>query len=477
MKISLKRFSLNDLIPGGTPLWLRLGAVATVLVGSAVLGWRNEGRLGLVFAGLVVAMALIRWAQGGLVLLVASCLLMPFSIGTGTQTSINLSLILLVLIWVLWLADMVIQRSTHLHLGVPFLPGILLAVVATISFLVGNQSLIFFADMAPLRAQLGGLGIFWLSIAALILIAFRTNSLLTLKRMTWTFLIIGGVYLTCRLLPGFKAIGDLLFTNQSEGNSMFWILMTALAGGQLLFNDQLTTFKRLAFALLLVATLWVAWFQSRAWASGWLPSFTVIAVLIFLKNWRLAVFFGLIAGAGVLLLKPDLVSDLIAGDQYSINTRWVAWNILLTQLLKVSPWIGLGPANYYWYTPLYPILGYRVVFNSHNNYVDVVMQTGVIGMACLGWFMAAMSQVGLRLRSLVSREGGFAKGYVNGMLAALAGIAVAMLLADWFIPFVYNIGLQRLHASLLAWIFLGGLVAIDEMPQVAPKGEDKPADV
>ena len=35
------------------------------------------------------------------------------------------------------------------------------------------------------------------------------------------------------------------------------------------------------------------------------------------------------------------------------------------------------------------------------------------------------------------------------------------LLADWFLPFVYNIGLAGLRASILGWVFLGGLVALE----------------
>ncbi|NMC78657.1 MAG: hypothetical protein GYA59_04775 [Chloroflexi bacterium] len=35
-----------------------------------------------------------------------------------------------------------------------------------------------------------------------------------------------------------------------------------------------------------------------------------------------------------------------------------------------------------------------------------------------------------------------------------------MMLADWMLPFVYNIGFPGFQASLLVWLFLGGLVAM-----------------
>ena len=68
---------------------------------------------------------------------------------------------------------------------------------------------------------------------------------------------------------------------------------------------------------------------------------------------------------------------------------------------------------------------------------------------------------GWRLRKRYT--GDFAAGYVNGMLAAGAGALVIMLLADWILPFVYNIGFEGFQASVLVWLFMGGLVALENM--------------
>lgn len=51
----------------------------------------------------------------------------------------------------------------------------------------------------------------------------------------------------------------------------------------------------------------------------------------------------------------------------------------------------------------------------------------------------------------------------NGCLGGLAGTLWAGVHGDWFIPFVYNIGLTGFRASMLGWFFLGGLVAIEQM--------------
>jgi hypothetical protein len=49
------------------------------------------------------------------------------------------------------------------------------------------------------------------------------------------------------------------------------------------------------------------------------------------------------------------------------------------------------------------------------------------------------------------------------MLATGLGALVIMLLADWILPFVYNIGFPGFQASVLVWLFMGGLVALEQM--------------
>jgi len=42
-----------------------------------------------------------------------------------------------------------------------------------------------------------------------------------------------------------------------------------------------------------------------------------------------------------------------------------------------------------------------------------------------------------------------------------------MMLVDWFLPFVYNTGFPGLRTSVLAWMFLGGLAALDQVSRSA----------
>ena len=138
-----------------------------------------------------------------------------------------------------------------------------------------------------------------------------------------------------------------------------------------------------------------------------------------------------------------------------------------------NPITGLGPAAYRPYTRMQPLAyGYSLwqepLVNSHNNYVDIFSQTGVIGLALFLWFMAEVALLAWRLRKRY--RAGFLSGYVNGILAAWAGIMVAMMFLDWFLPFVYNVGFPGFQASVLVWLFFGGLVALEKLARVEEPG-------
>ena len=187
-----------------------------------------------------------------------------------------------------------------------------------------------------------------------------------------------------------------------------------------------------------------------------MSSFVCIAAIIAARSWRA----GLALVPVAILSALYLWSGLVSTDEYSISTRFDAWAIM-GQIIKINTLWGLGFANYYWYTPLFPIRGYAVSFNSHNNYVDIVAQMGLAGLVCFIWILWEVGRLGWGLRKQV--PDGFTKAYVYGALGGLAGMVVAGMLGDWVLPFFYNIGLTGFRASMFGWLFLGGLVSLEQM--------------
>lgn len=344
------------------------------------------------------------------------------------------------------------------------LPLFAFIVISLVAFGLGQVLNWFnFVQNAPLDAQLGGLAIFMISTLAFLLVANQMKDLKSLQAMTWTILGIGTFYIFVTVIPPLLSFRPLIFQANAIGG-IFWAWLPALALSQALFNRDLHWSVRLGLVVVTIATLYNGLVLNFRWKSGWVPSLLSVATILFFWSWRL------VLGLGVIGILPMLkfASDVISSDSYSVSTRVDAW-IILSQIIKANPILGLGFANYYWYTPLFPIRGWAVNFNSHNNYVDLIAQTGLAGLACFLWLFWELGRSGLGLLQRV--PDGFPKAYVYGAIGGLVGTLAAAMLGDWLLPFVYNIGLNGVRTGILAWLFLGGLVVLEQLyPVVKSNG-------
>jgi putative inorganic carbon (hco3(-)) transporter len=248
----------------------------------------------------------------------------------------------------------------------------------------------------------------------------------------------------------------------------FWVLLSALTAGQLMFNRDLSTRWRIYLIVILVAVFSYSFGDQQERTSNWLGVAIVLGVLLWLRlpKWR-----WLAMGALVVLAASGILFQAIytfAGGDAKWAESGGSREVLIERVLEVSmrnPITGIGPAAYRSYarmTPLYYLGGYYVEpwVNSHNNYVDLFSQTGIIGLALFLWFMLELLRVAWKLRD--HYRDGFAGGYVASMLGLWVGIMVIMALADWFLPFVYNMGFPGFQASVLCWMFLGGLLFLEQ---------------
>lgn len=428
-----------------------------VLLLAFLLGRHPSSMLLMLLAGVLLALFLLRRPELGIVAVLVSALVVPFSIGTGTQTRLHAALLLIPLLLVLWLLDMVMRHEARIVPSSTNTPLLIFVLSAAVSFVAGNMPWNYFAVRAPITAQVGGLIVFGLSAAVYLLVANRVNDVRWLKSLVSAFLALGALVVLGRLAPPLNAVVGRLVVSGAVG-ALFWVWLTALAGGQAIFNPALLQLHKVLLLGLATAGPTLNFLLNRGWASGWAPAMAAMLALIWLRSWRVGFIVTVLGLLGVLMLRPELPTDLVAADEYSIVTRQAAWEVILGQVIRANPVIGLGPANYYHYASLYPIMGYYLRFNSHNQYIDIIAQTGLVGLAVFSWLMAAIGLQAWRLRTRVTD--GFALGYVCACLAGLVGSLAAGWFADWFLPFVYNIGLAGTRASLLGWMFLGGLVVI-----------------
>jgi O-antigen ligase len=285
--------------------------------------------------------------------------------------------------------------------------------------------------------------------------------------MPWIFLGVGFVFFVFRLFPSSYWIMARIFVRQAVLGATFYTWLIAIAASQALFNPKLARGWRVALGILILMLFYVTLRgDDRYWISGWLPPLLALITVILLGKPGLGVFAVIIGGLFFLFNSSIITGIFNEGDNtYSTITRLEAWRIMI-EIIKVNPVFGLGMANYYFYTPLFPILGYKINFNSHNNYIDIIAQTGLVGLFCYLWFLGELGLLGWRMRSQVPE--GFPRAYVIGALGGLVGTLALGLLGDWVIPFVYNIGLEGFRSSMFAFLFLGGLVALARMYNVSP---------
>jgi hypothetical protein len=447
------------------------GLIATaVLVATAILARRPSARVLALLVGLAAGTVLLAQPALGPVALVAVALIVPIEFGTGTEVMLNPVTLLVPVLIVLWLLANAHRRELRIVHSRTVLPLLLFLASGLISLLAGNAT---WDPLVPRSAnftivQLAQWAIFGFSAAAFLLCANTIRSEAALRRLVYVFLLIGGGLAVLSAMVGARTLVNRVAT-LALIRAPFWILLLAVAGGQLLFNERLGNGWRLVCLACVGAVAVYAFIQEQEAVSNWVGGGTVGLMLVALRfrrlRWPLIIAVVVLALVGILF---PAVYNFAGGDvewQASGGSRLELIEHVVSVTMR-DPILGIGPAAYRPYARMQPLAyGYTVweepLINSHNNYVDIFSQTGLIGLGLFLWFMGEVAWLCWRLqrRNLT----GFSSGYVNGMLASWAGIMVAMVFLDWFLPFVYNVGFPGFQASILVWLFLGGLVALENM--------------
>lgn len=450
----LKIFSLDRKISINIKLVQYAIIVAVVLLSTAAAYWGSiRILLALVgaVAGIAIFLTLLRFPNLGFILLFLGSMFVPFA-GPG---GFNASILTVILMVVLWLLDMlVVKRRFEFVKSRPIRPAFFMLLVFILAFAMGQIPWFVFANQAPLDAQIGGFFIYFFLIAAVILAANIIQNIKWLKAIVWIFVGLGAFYVISKAFE--LPFANRLYQHGVYANSMFWMWLVALPLSQAIFNKHLRLRHRLLLYAVVAVTFYVSFFKQNDWKSGWVPSAVVAAVLIGLKFKKVVPFTIPFA----LIVAIYLAQDLIATDEYSWGTRLDAWLIVL-DISRTSPIIGLGFANYYWYAKIFSIRGYFIRFNSHSQFVDIIAQTGILGLALFLWLLFEMGRLAWKLMNQLPE--GFEKGYAHGIFAGVFGSIMAAFLVDWLLPFAYNIGLDGVRASVLPWIFFGGLIAVEQM--------------
>lgn len=461
----------------GINLWTFL-IILAVLLAAVVFGMRASTRWLMLIIAALGALVLLWKPVLGLLAIVLAALLVPVNISTGTEVAINPVTLLIPAMLVVWLLDMLRRKDLRPVSSRTMLPLALFLLAGLLSLLIGN---VMWDPGVPRAAnfglvQLAQWAIFAFSAAAYVLAANLIKEESWLRRLTWAFVLVGGILAVASAVVGVWSVAGKVAT-LALVRTPFWVLLAALAGGQLLFNRRLAISRQVLLLGILAVVIIYAFVQERIAVSNWIGIGVVLAVLLWLRFPRFGwVSVPVIIVSAVVGGLGETVYQFAGGDY-----EWIASGasrlVLIERVLEVTmrnPITGLGPAAYRLYTEIQPLAYGSAVWvspmvNSHNNYVDLFAHTGIVGLVLFMWFMIEVAWLGWRLHRRYRT--GFVAGYANALLASWVAVMVIMLLLDWFLPFVYNVSFEGFQASVLVWLFMGGLVAIEAWSEPGTESE------
>lgn len=395
-----------------------------------------------------------RMENGVLAIMIAACMLNFFTLPTGTQSRIVVSLLITMVLIGYWIIRLFQDRQSQLKSSPINRPLLLFIVVSLVSYgwsTVLRDPIVTIWPSFPM-VQLGALAVNILLPLLALFVANTIEDTVWLKRMTWILIGMGAIVVIGNT---FSLHLDWLYRNGSSGLFSTWV--GTMVCGMFLFNRKLSRWMRILLIVLLAG--WIRWTFVRdiIWLSGWLPFFVSLVALTFFRSKKL---FAVLLLAGVVYFSLNFheyyQSIYVANINEGSGQRLELWQNNW-QLVIRHPLFGVGPAGYAPYYLTYHPLDAR---STHNNYFDVLSQTGFIGFGIFLWMMGAFLVIGNRARRILKGRGDFEEAFANSVLSANMGVLAAMMLGDWVLPFAYNQTITGFDNASFTWIFLGGLVSL-----------------
>lgn len=438
---------------------IRLFVLAGLMVGLLGIGFvAPRVSSELVFIAVVappIALLALNQLEYGVLAIIFAAAFVRFSLPTGTASRIVASLLTTLIFILLWLAGMLV-RDKKLHLkpsstNIPLLAFILTTVISYVWSNAFRDPLVVVWPSWPF-VQLGGLAVMILLPGAFLFTVNSISEARWLKLLCWLMVVIGILALAAHYLGV-----DANFLN-TEG--LFSLCFVSLSYAQALFNKDLPLWLRVSLLGLVGAWVYIYFVRQVTWLSGWLPALVAIAMISFLKSKRLFLALVLLMATYVGLNQDYYTGTVLADEsEESGHTRLAAWEhnwrVTSKHLL-----FGTGPVGYAaYYMSYFP----SEAMATHSNYIDILSQTGVVGLFFCLWFFGALGWTGYRLHLRLRGQADFSEGLAIGMLAGWLGSMVAMGLGDWLFPFVYTQTIEGFDYAVYTWVLLGGMVALSNI--------------
>jgi hypothetical protein len=430
-------------------------AVLSMAAGYIIIG--NRMRLALLIFGPLLAVPAVLWISRRfeyvVLALPITALAIPFELPTGTYSTVPATMVLALMLCGIWIVSMGLRKTWHLAPSPLNRPMLVFCIACTISLVWGIVwrdpilNLNLFKNFEVV--QIASLLTYFISIGAALLIGNFVRSEQQLKYVVGCFIFFGSMMTLFRI---FSINHGFL---NDKGLWGLWMVIPAYA--LVIAHPGLKWYWRLLFLLLIGLNLYQTVFVNLLWKSGWIPTVIAIFVATLLRSWRW--FLVLLVAVSLLVSTQQEFFHRMIEEELNegADGRVGMWEINLR--VVGDHWLfGTGPAGYApYYMTYYP----NDARSTHNNYLDIIAQFGLVGSLIWLWFAAVSTIEGLRL----FREAppGFLKTLALAATSGWIGAQASMFFGDWILPFAYNQTITGYKYTVYSWIFVGVLISLRQL--------------
>jgi O-antigen ligase len=238
-------------------------------------------------------------------------------------------------------------------------------------------------------------------------------------------------------LPASSFAFTAFLETRSSARKALWLIVTIAPA---VYGVELE--KAFYYGYVAISTATIAWFAARRMVVAMLP--------IALAAYVIAV---PLASSSV---TPDFVRHLVAEEEAQQSLGGTGGRDQLIRdglgIWSRAPVFGVGPGNNYPYMLRYSSLG-----TAHNQYVNILIELGAVGLLCFVVFLIQALRVGLALWRTARVPSH--RSLVLAWLGIFSGFLVGGFFGDFMLPSIRNSGLQLFAEFYVQWIVLGLIVS------------------
>lgn len=419
--------------------------------------------IGLPLGLIAVQWGLPRFNLAPIIILIAAAFI-PISLPTGSGSPIVDSLLLTIAYLGNWFLHMIIvEKRLHFEpspINKPTLYFVIITLLSLVWSIVFRDPLVVIWSSFPI-VQIASSVVMIVSPGVLLLTVNHVNNTKILRAMVVAMLIAGTVAVIRRL-------GSIDLNLVNDGG-LFTMWVVSLSASLALFNEKLRWYWRVLLLALVGGWIYFRFGMQITWLAGWLSTFAALGVVVFMRSWKLLMGVG-IAAILVISLNADYYLGKVLEDESneSGHTRTAAWEVNW-RVTGQHLFLGTGPAGYAaYYMSYFPKDGMA----THNNYIDVIAQTGIIGLLTCIWLFFTIAWMGYKLCLRLKGRHDFVEALANTAFAGTIGCIIMMGFGDWLFPFAYTQTIAGFDYTVYSWLFMGIIPTLDRL---YPQTENLPS--